>query len=228
MAYYLQFDGSGSNVSTPIDLDFADVTITATVSFDAISGSDRGIFQSWIQPPVDRFEAIYFCMWVDESDGLEFVFLLETVETKKLTAPITLTTGVIYEIGARIRNGVSIELIVDGVVEATESMSESYPEKTTGALFIGDSSFLPRPFDGDLYLLTVEGNSGNQARLDPSASGGTGSILPDTIGNSDGTLNDFPADDSEWVFYAPPAVTPVNPSVTNLLATSARLNWDQG
>ena len=58
---------------------------------------------------------------------------------------------------------------------------------------------------------------------------GTGSVWIDQIGTNDATQGGtWPADNSEWAFYAPTAVTPVNLSITNLLATSARLNWDQG
>jgi hypothetical protein len=64
--------------------------------------------------------------------------------------------------------------------------------------------------------------------IDMSDSGGSGTSLTSTDGSITATLFNFPTDDSQWVFYAPPAVTPINPSVTNLLATSARLTWDQG
>ena len=64
--------------------------------------------------------------------------------------------------------------------------------------------------------------------IDMSDSGGSGTSLTSTDGGITATLFNFPTDDSQWVFYAPPAVTPINPSITNLLATSARLSWDQG
>jgi len=64
--------------------------------------------------------------------------------------------------------------------------------------------------------------------IDMSDSGGSGTSLTSTDGSITATLFNFPTDDSQWVFYAPPAVTPVNPSTTNLLATSARLTWEQG
>ena len=36
---------------------------------------------------------------------------------------------------------------------------------------------------------------------DPSATGGTGSVLKDTVGNNDGALVGFPTNDSQWVEY---------------------------
>ena len=59
---------------------------------------------------------------------------------------------------------------------------------------------------------------------------GTGTVWEDISGNNqDGTqAGTWPADNSEWVFYSTGSNTPINPSITDLLATSARLNWEQG
>lgn len=47
-------------------------------------------------------------------------------------------------------------------------------------------------------------NSGGTAirDYDPSATGGTGLVLEDTVGSNDGTLVNFPGDNSQWVFYS--------------------------
>jgi len=81
-------------------------------------------------------------------------------------------------------------------------------------------------FKGAIYYFEMGNSSGVTNRWESTT--GTGSTFEDSVGGNDGTLLNFPTDDSQWVFYAPPAVTPVNPSITNLLATSARLNWEQG
>ena len=55
----------------------------------------------------------------------------------------------------------------------------------------------------------------------------SGITFPDNANGQDGTMyGSF--SDSNLVYYAPPVNTPINPSITNLLATSARLNWEQG
>ena len=84
---------------------------------------------------------------------------------------------------------------------------------------------------GLLYYATFIVNGVVQKDYQPSLSNGTGSVLPDATGGPSATLIQFPSDDSQWVFYSTGAAgpdTPINPSVTNLLATSARLNWEQG
>ena len=80
----------------------------------------------------------------------------------------------------------------------------------------------------DLYYLKEYVDGTLISHFDPSASNGTGQVLPEVFANEDAPLVGFPTDDSQWVFYSPPAVTPINLSTTNLLATSVRLNWDQG
>jgi len=88
-----------------------------------------------------------------------------------------------------------------------------------------DASFNMQPgAAADLYRIEMEGFF----VFDPSASGGTGLVLPETINSDNAALTGFPTDDSQWVFYSTGPNTPVNPSITNLLATSARLNWEQG
>ena len=81
-------------------------------------------------------------------------------------------------------------------------------------------------FKGAIYYFEMGNSSGVTNRWENTT--GTGSTFEDSVGGNDGTLLNFPTDDSQWVFYAPPAVTPINPSITSLLATSARLNWEQG
>jgi flavin reductase (DIM6/NTAB) family NADH-FMN oxidoreductase RutF len=57
-----------------------------------------------------------------------------------------------------------------------------------------------RNFDGDLYSASLTSGSDNR-NYDPSASNGTGQILPDTVVGNDGTLVNFPTDNSQWIFY---------------------------
>ena len=57
--------------------------------------------------------------------------------------------------------------------------------------------------NGDLYYVRyTTTNSGVNFDADSSASNGTGLTLPDTVGNNDGTLVNFPTDNSQWVFYS--------------------------
>ncbi len=60
-------------------------------------------------------------------------------------------------------------------------------------------------FKGGIYYVEISTNGGASATryYDPSASGGTGTVLPDTVNSANnGTqAGTWPANDSEWVFY---------------------------
>ena len=121
-----------------------------------------------------------------------------------------------------------VEMIIDGVVVATTSgTGGNIGDPLDYAIGTKSNSLGDFPFSGRIYSATLEVN-GTTYTYDPSASGGTGSVLPDTTGSKSGTLVNFPTDDSQWVFYTRLAATPSNPAITNLLATSARLTWEQG
>ena len=85
-------------------------------------------------------------------------------------------------------------------------------------------------FESDLYGFKIENPTGTITNnYLPTYPDGTGTIWVDSVsGNTARQQDTWPADNSEWAFYAPTVATPVNPSITNLLATSARLNWEQG
>ena len=83
---------------------------------------------------------------------------------------------------------------------------------------------------GGSYYLEVCTNGTGLATNRWENTTGTGSEWIDQIaGNNAIQMGAWPTDDSEWVYYPPAGPnTPVNPSITDLLATSARLNWEQG
>ena len=85
-------------------------------------------------------------------------------------------------------------------------------------------------FESDLYGFKIENPTGTITNnYLPTYPDGTGTIWDDSVsGNTARQQDTWPADNSEWVFYAPPVNTPVNLSVSDLLANSARLNWEQG
>jgi len=82
----------------------------------------------------------------------------------------------------------------------------------------------------DVYSFKIENPTGTITNnYLPTYPDGTGTIWEDSVsGNTARQQDTWPADNSEWVFYATPVSTPINPSITDLLATSARLNWEQG
>ena len=83
-------------------------------------------------------------------------------------------------------------------------------------------------FQGDCYYIEACTDGTGVATNRWLNTTGAGSVWTDQIGSSDATLVRFPIDDSQWAFYSTGPNTPLNLSITNLQATSARLNWSQG
>ena len=109
--------------------------------------------------------------------------------------------------------------LIDGITSYNEIFSPTY------TWYVGASYAERDWYNG--YLARIYGDSFS---LDMSDSMGSGTEILDSIGTNNAVQSGtgWPADDSEWVFYSSGPVTPINPSITNLLATSARLNWEQG
>lgn len=90
-----------------------------------------------------------------------------------------------------------LELFVDSVSQGTRTgIVTIFNFNVVGVK--GASGYI----NGKLYSLSYDSvNSGASLYLDPSATGGTGSILEDTVGTNNGTLVNFPTDNSQWVRY---------------------------
>ncbi|MFC4699401.1 hypothetical protein ACFO4O_04410 [Glaciecola siphonariae] len=75
-------------------------------------------------------------------------------------------------------------------------------------------------YTGKFYKLVNYNQGAIQNRYNPTLSNGTGLILEDEIGGNDGTLVNFPTDNSQWV-YSPVEVpdTPSTPTSSGLTAT---------
>jgi hypothetical protein len=71
--------------------------------------------------------------------------------------------------------------------------------------------------------------AGTVRTWDASLSNGTGSTLPTNDGTNQGTLNNFPVDDSQWFDDSPNSPnTPINLGFANLQPNSVRFTWEQG
>ena len=114
-----------------------------------------------------------------------------------------------------------VEVFQDGVSCGTTTESDLFD---IGFIF----TFATKSRTADLYTLKFYKDGVLEHEYENTS--GTGSNYPDVVGSNDITLSSAPSDDSQWVFYsvATGPNTPINLSITSLLATSARLNWEQG
>ena len=186
MAYYLEFDGAGrvDNVSfnrdyvgdgTSWDFEFRAANTTSTEFAVVGKGQPTGFIILRNDNTIDFLtssNSFPVSDITDHSAVYRFEFRILAGNDRKLT---------LYEND----NFILTRTISDSAVTATQ---------------LG-YAVAARP--GALYYIsyTDHNNSNNNRFYDPSASNGTGSILPDTVGGNDGTLVNFPTDDSQWVFY---------------------------
>lgn len=99
------------------------------------------------------------------------------------------------------RVGSTLSIFVNGTLQGTATFSGNMSVAWFG-LRTGWSNY-PDPMR--LYYADLQdiANPSNSRYYDPSLSGGTGDTLPTTSGANAGTqFNNWPLDDSEWVFYS--------------------------
>jgi len=130
-------------------------------------------------------------------------------------------------LGAALQSGVrhTLEIFRDASHGDQNTKEAQWVGRRYAALGSG-FSFL----ESDVYSFKIENPTGTITNnYLPTYPDGTGTIWEDSVsGNTARQQDTWPADNSEWVFYSTGPNTPINPSITSLLATSARLNWEQG
>ena len=212
MAYYLELDGVDDYVAFPrISLSGDFKVLVDFVS----SGTDAqrllGEFGSFSN---------YISINAPLSEGVEVKVgstIIGTFSTPRINNGLRHSLEVV-------RVGGDVTVFYDGTQLGSGTETRTFNIDRLGNYGSTSTFFL-----GDTYYFKV--TSAGSVIHEYDFNDGAGTTLTDIVGTKDGTLTNFPTDDSQWVFYTPPAtgpVTPINLSVTNILTTSARLNWEQG
>ena len=208
MAYSLQFDGSDEHVDLP-DITAAQMSGDFSFEFEIRYVAHNGytfFVSAW---PGDSFR------WYIGTQDNEFrIFhgdfsyngdelVDDTVYTIKLDVVGTATT-----------------LSLDGV--------EKFTTNTPGGfeLVRRFGASLDSTYNTPSELRWMSFVNGTDDRYyDPNATGGTGLVLEDTTGGEDGTLVNFPSDDSQWVSYSDGGVVmTISESATAADIESAQAN----
>jgi len=208
MAYSLQFDGSDEHVDLP-DITAAQMSGDFSFEFEIRYVAHNGytfFVSAW---PGDSFR------WYIGTQDNEFrIFhgdfsyngdelVDDTVYTIKLDVVGTATT-----------------LSLDGV--------EKFTTNTPGGfeLVRRFGASLDSAYNTPSELRWMSFVNGTDDRYyDPNATGGTGLVLEDTTGGEDGTLVNFPSDDSQWVSYSDGGVVmTISESATAADIESAQAN----
>ena len=195
MAYLLRFDDS-TNLSNADYVNLAagiPVPSSSTTFVIRIQGSPAANVDHW-RP-----------LGTNANDGQNrvIVFGNRTVtlsaffngQTNSWTSPIPIAEIELMEF---VKNSSGrLDLFINGSVVSGgfNNHSFGYNFNRIGANFNTGS----RAFDLKRLQLEVDGTLIHD--YDPSASTGTGTTLIDTVGGNNGTLVNFPTDNSQWVFY---------------------------
>ena len=189
MAYYLEF-AVGDNVTfaTPITIPSAsDESFTYVWDFEYIGGS-KTLFAN----PASFDDVIRIA-----NDTRIFFRAGATNFTYDLTVPLSLGRQVIkYK-----KDGLN-GTFYDGnnnILSPVQSIG-----MTSTVYGFGTRSISGGEFSGALYSAQIYSDFTETTLVhdwQPSATGGTGLVLKDTVGANDGTLVNFPVDNSQWIEY---------------------------
>lgn len=198
MAYYLQFDGVNDYVSLPFSVAIPAAS-NGSVIFTAESPADSevyGMFGGIGERFIIRSSDIFFRLNGTNGNTITHATIRTFVPTydraNKHTYELRKT---LYIDGVRTQ----VHLYIDGVYCGL--LISHYNSTGPDIKFNSIGGALTNYARMNLYSFDIVVNGVYTVRYDPSASNGTGTILIDTVGGNNGTLVNFPSDNSQWVFY---------------------------
>jgi hypothetical protein len=191
--YYLDFSaGADARVNIPeaipigstsfrIDFDWAPTALTS--GYNPILSND--------EYTVTPRNAIY-----QRFNGeLEVAFIIGGSRAKLDTSGAGLQVGVRKTLTV-IYNGSTLSALIDSVPVGSVGASGAVGG-SSGVTVIGDNAG-ENSATMHLYGVYFQWDGSEERNYSPTASIGTGQVLPDTVGGNDGTLVNFPTDNSQW------------------------------
>lgn len=115
-----------------------------------------------------------------------------------------LVDGVEYTI-TLIKIGSAWQLLLDGVSLVAPTVTFT-PQPLTRIGSDNTPTFFAK-MDFSYFSYVDSNDAANNRYYDPNLSGGTGSILPTTDGTNQGSLVNFPTDDSQWIGFGGETIT---------------------
>jgi hypothetical protein len=205
MSWYLNysFSGPGKYISVSIPASTSDsgrpLQIEWEIEFEARKNGTEFIVACG--PAFNTATTLLFIR-----SGTDFEFRSLSNANWIVTTGVTLTNFNIFKIRSTFDGTTRLQtLSVNGAVVATRNPSTAATD-SIGAFF-GLNSSSTRHGDFKYLKFTDFVTPANNRLYDANASGGTGTILPETINGFNGTqVGTWPSDDSEWVFYSSGAI----------------------
>jgi len=182
MAYYLEFDG--------VD-DYVDLASPISASGDGVLAEIDFVYQGASNDVICGGTS-FSDYWRINNDYQFRISIAGIASNVNINTP--LVVGERYTLRL-VRTGSSVVVEYESGVAITPSTNFNANPFIIGKIgsFHNGSSNLAM----DLYEFKANNSANNYS---PSASNGTGQILPDTVVGNDGTLVNFPTDNSQWIY----------------------------
>jgi hypothetical protein len=190
MAYYLQFDGADDYVSLPITPPSSSVfDITITVETGSLSP----------QRLVDGEGAGHIELNSGANNRVAFIAAFQAVgfQTINVNNGLALNTKQVFRVAY---DGNDFFAEIDGVEVGRINIGARNVVFQT-QYNIGRKVNNTRFFSGKIYSAQITLNGVSYDYNKQTLSGSNDTTLPDTVGGNDGTLFNFPTDNSQWVFF---------------------------
>lgn len=200
MAYYLAFAGGGAQSGQYVTLN-SRINIKSADDFSILIGA-RISANSNFYRPIGGDNALDTAPRVLILGGGTFRLYNTAGNIRSWATGVNLTT--VETIEFRRVSG-TLDLLINGVVQSGSITSNV--DKFSGFQVVNANSSNASEVANDLYRLQFTINGALAHDYDPSASGGTGLVLTDIVGGNNGTLVNFPGDDSQWIFYGSTGTT---------------------
>ncbi len=183
MAYLLRFDGSDDNVDLTSPISATGDGVLAEIDFVYKGASNHVICGG----------TSFSDYWRIDRDNQFRISIAGSATNLTINTP--LVVGERYTLRL-VRTGSSVVVEDESGVALTPAAnfnSNPFVIDKIGSFHNGSSNLVM-----DLYGFKANNGANNYS---PSASNGTGQILPDTVVGNDGTLVNFTTDNSQWIFY---------------------------
>jgi hypothetical protein len=204
MSYYLKFDGVDDRV-------VFNAAITAPTTSFVWEAQFNAETLQWSNLLINTAtSSTQGALWLQQTNMGDFTFII-TLDGK---ARVIYATGINRSSGIVIfrvewdSTSQQIKIYGNGALLTTLTGYATFPMANMTHIGFSPLAAGEGRFKGDLYY-TFFIIDGVENRYDPSASNGAGSILPDTVGTNDGTLELFTATDgAKWFFYGTATAVP--------------------